>query len=212
MALPFPLSPLRMAVLISGGGTTLRNLLEQIDAGQLDAVVDVVVSSNPQAKGLQFAIERGIPAHVCARGDYASTAEFSEAIFSHCRGAGSHLVVMGGFLKLVRIPPDFAGRVVNIHPGLIPSFCGRGYYGLAVHQAVLDYGCKISGCTVHFVDNEYDHGPVISQHCVPVEGGDTAETLAARVFVAECTAYPEALRLFAAGALRIQGRRVEISK
>ena len=211
MELNFPLSPLRITVLISGGGTTLRNLLEKIQAGELDAAVDVVVSSNPNARGLEIAQAAGIPSAVCQRREFAGTHDFSEAIFQQCRAAGSHLVVMGGFLKLVQIPPDFAGRVVNIHPALIPSFCGQGYYGQKVHQAVLDYGCKISGCTVHFVDNQYDHGPVILQACVPVHADDTAESLAERVFATECKAYPEALKLFAAGALSIQGRRVEVS-
>ncbi len=115
---------------------------------------------------------------------------------------------MGGFLKHVLIPSDFENRVTNIHPGLIPAFCGKGFYGLRVHQAVLDYGVKVSGCTVHFVDNEYDHGPIILQHVVPVLDDDTAESLAARVFDAECEVYPQALQLYAEGRLRVVGRRV----
>jgi phosphoribosylglycinamide formyltransferase-1 len=100
---------------------------------------------------------------------------------------------------------------LNIHPALIPAFCGKGFYGTRVHQAVLDYGAKVSGCTVHFVDKQYDHGPIILQKVVPVEDADTPESLAARVFTAECEAYPEALRLIAAGRVRVQGRRVRIS-
>ena len=117
---------------------------------------------------------------------------------------------MAGFLKFAPVPADFANRVVNIHPALIPAFCGLGYYGLRVHQAVLDYGAKISGCTVHFVDNQYDHGPIILQRVVPVEEEDTPETLAARVFAAECEALPEAIRLFAAGRVAVDGRRVRV--
>ncbi len=118
---------------------------------------------------------------------------------------------MAGFLKRVTIPDDFTNRVVNIHPGLIPAFCGQGFYGQRVHQAVLDYGAKISGCTVHFADNDYDHGPVILQRAVPVLDDDTAKTLAARVFQAECAAYPEAIQLIADGRVRVEGRKVRIT-
>jgi phosphoribosylglycinamide formyltransferase-1 len=115
---------------------------------------------------------------------------------------------MGGWLKLVLIPADFQYRVMNIHPALIPAFCGKGFYGHRVHEAVLEYGAKVSGCTVHFVDNQYDHGPIVLQRVVEVLDDDTPDTLAARVFEAECGAYPEALRLFASGRLHLQGRRV----
>jgi len=205
-----PVSPLRLAVLISGGGTTLRNLIEKIADGVLDAEIVVVVSSNPQAGGLRFAEAAGIPTRVVERRKSDSLAAFSDAIFSACRAANPHLIAMGGFLKLVAIPPDFENRVVNIHPALMPAFCGRGLYGRHVHQAVLEYGAKLSGCTVHFVDNQYDHGPIILQTAVAVRDDDTPDTLAARVFAAECQAYPEALRLFAAGRLAVEGRRVKV--
>ena len=120
------------------------------------------------------------------------------------------LVVLAGFLKLYLIPEAFKGRVMNIHPALVPAFCGSRYYGHRVHEAVLAYGAKVSGCTVHFADNIYDHGPVIIQRCVPVLDDDTPETLAARVFKEECIAYPEAIRLFGEGRLVIEGRRVRI--
>ncbi len=214
MKLEFPLSPLRLAVLISGGGTTLRNLIEYIQQGKLDARILRVISSNPAARGVEIARAAGIETHVVPRVGSQTLEDFSRQIFDLCRGStpddAVHLVAMGGFLKLVRIPEDFVHRVVNIHPALIPAFCGRGYYGLRVHQAVLDYGARYSGCTVHFVDDEYDHGPIILQRVVPVLDDDTPQTLAARVFAAECEAYPEALRLFAAGRLRVQGRRVRI--
>jgi phosphoribosylglycinamide formyltransferase-1 len=202
-------SPLNLAVLISGGGTTLKNLLAKIGAGQLDAHVRLVISSAPGARGLDYAREAGIPAEVIERNRFASTEEFSAAIFDRCREAGTDVVVMAGFLKRIAIPPDFAtGRVTNIHPSLIPAFCGQGFYGHHVHEAVLAYGVKLSGCTVHFADNQYDHGPVILQRAVPVLDDDTPDTLAARVFEAECEAYPEALRLIASGRLRLDGRRV----
>ena len=115
---------------------------------------------------------------------------------------------MAGFLQLLRIPEDFAGRVMNIHPALLPAFGGQGMYGRHVHEAVLEYGAKLTGCTVHFADNEYDHGPVVLQRAVEVRDDDTPETLADRVFAAECEAYPDAIRLFAEGKLHLHGRRV----
>lgn len=205
-----PLLP--VAVLISGGGTTLKNLLDKIAAGTLPVAIRLVISSKPEARGLEFAKAAGIPHFVVERKAYASTADFSRQIFEHCRAAGVANVVMGGWLKLVEIPDDFMGRVINIHPGLIPAFCGKGFYGHHVHEAVLEYGAKVSGCTVHFVDNEYDHGPIILQQTVPVLDDDTPETLAARVFDAECVALPEALRLLAQGRLQLVGRKVRIVK
>lgn len=206
-----PARNLTVAVLISGGGTTLRNLLALRDAGQLPIDVRLVVSSNPQARGLEFADAAGIPGMTFQRKDYASDEAYGAAVFAACRAASVDLVVMGGFLKFVPIPADFMNRVVNIHPGLIPAFCGRGMYGHHVHEAVLEYGVKVSGCTVHFVDNQYDHGPIILQHVVPVLDDDTPDSLAARVFAAECEAYPAALRLIAEGRVRVEGRRVRVS-
>jgi phosphoribosylglycinamide formyltransferase-1 len=210
VTLPQAVSPLRVVVLLSGGGTTLANLLQKIEAGQLDTRVELVVSSNPRARGLEIAAAAGIPQVVLEPKKFDSVEAYGQAVFDACRGVAPHLVVMGGFLKFVPIPVDFEHRVMNIHPGLIPAFCGAGFYGHHVHQAVLDYGAKISGCTVHFVDNQYDHGPIILQRVVPVLDDDTADTLAARIFQAECEAYPEALRMFAAGRLRVEGRRVRV--
>lgn len=206
----FPLSPLRLVVLISGGGTTLANLLREIEVGRLDARIELVVSSNSAAAGLGIAERAGLPVAVVERKGHADRAAFSRAAFDHCRQAGCHLVAMGGYLKQLDIPADFEGRVMNIHPALVPAFCGQGFYGRRVHEAALEYGVKVSGCTVHFVDNEYDHGPIVLQRTVPVEDDDTPEALAARVFAAECEAYPAALRLYAAGRLRIEGRRVRV--
>jgi len=205
-----PLSPLRLVVLISGGGTTLRNFIEKIASGQLDAEILLVISSSPSAGGLEIARQADIPTEIVQRKDFDTTEDFSRTVFDHCRRVEGHLVALAGFLKLLVIPDDFQGRTMNIHPALIPAFCGKGYYGLRVHQAVLDYGTKVTGCTVHFVDARYDRGPIILQKVVPVLAGDTPEILAARVFEQECEAYPEALRLFAEGSLRIEGRRVRI--
>lgn len=202
--------PLKIVVLVSGGGTTLRNLLEKIAAGELDVQVLSVVSSNPQAGGLEIARAANIPTHVIERRQFPSVAEFSAAVFEVCRNAGADLMVLGGFLKLLEIPPDFENRVVNIHPALIPAFCGKGFHGRHVHEAVLAQGARISGCTVHFVDNQYDHGPILLQRTVPVLDDDTPQSLAARVFAAECEVYPEALRLIASGRVKIDGGRVRI--
>lgn len=199
---------LRLVVLISGGGTTLKNLLDWIAADKLDAEVVKVISSNSQARGLQIAQQANIATQIARRKDFGSDEEYSRAIFDACRQAGAPWVAMAGFLTFVPIPSDFENRVLNIHPALIPAFCGRGFYGHHVHEAVLLYGAKVSGCTVHFVDNQYDHGPILLQRAVPVLDHDTPDTLAARVFEAECQAYPEALRLLGSGKVRVEGRRV----
>ena len=120
-------------------------------------------------------------------------------------------MVLGGFLSLLNIPPEYKGRVLNVHPSLIPAFCGEGYYGSKVHKAVLDYGAKVSGCTVHFADDAYDSGPIVIQRVVPVLEDDTPESLAARVFQEECRALPEAIAMYAEGRLRFDGRRVHIT-
>jgi formyltetrahydrofolate-dependent phosphoribosylglycinamide formyltransferase len=205
-------APLRLAVLISGSGRTLKNLLARIAAGALGAEVRLVIASTPAAGGLQYAREADVPMAVIERKQYASQDEFSRGIFDRCRTAGVDVVVLAGFLKRLTVPEDFADRVLNIHPALVPAFCGQGFYGHHVHEAVLAYGAKLSGCTVHFVDNEYDHGPVILQRAVPVLDDDTPDTLAARVFEAETEAYPAALQLLAEGRVRIEGRRVRIAE
>jgi formyltetrahydrofolate-dependent phosphoribosylglycinamide formyltransferase len=202
--------PIRLAVLLSAGGTTLQNLLDRIADGRLAARIVRVVSSRPDAFGLTRAERAGVPAAVVERKACGSREEFSARIFEQCRQAEADLVCLAGFLQLLLIPEDFQGRVLNIHPALIPAFSGKGFYGHHVHEAALAHGVKVSGCTVHFADNVYDHGPIVLQRTVPVLDDDTPEALAARVFAQECEAYPEAIRLFAEGRLRIEGRRVRI--
>ncbi len=186
-----------IAVLISGGGTTLRNLIAHRAEGRPPLNISLVVSSNPRAAGIAFAREAGIPVKVIDHRDYSTPDDFSTPIFEACRGAKVDLVVLGGFLRRLSIPADFENRVVNIHPSLIPRFAGRGMYGMRVHEAVLASGVTTTGCTVHFVDNDYDHGPVIARSEVPVEPGDTPGTLAARVFAAECELYPQVIQSLA---------------
>jgi phosphoribosylglycinamide formyltransferase 1 len=203
------MKPLRLVVPLSGGGTTLQNMIDLIGRGQLPATVELVIGSRPDAYGLERARKAGIPTLVIPRKGMPQE-EFTKRMHEALREAKADLVCMAGFLSLWTIPDDYIGRVMNIHPALLPSFGGKGYYGHHVHEAVIESGCKVSGCTVHFADNVYDHGPIIVQRCVPVLEDDTADALAARVFEQECIAYPEAIRLFAAGRLRVEDRRVRI--
>ncbi len=202
--------PIRLAVLISGGGTTLENLLQHIGDGRLNAEVAVVIADKPGCGGIEKAQAAGLTVHVVPRAEHDTVPSFSRVVFAHCDETAVDLVILGGFLSLVEIPAAYESRVMNIHPALIPAFCGKGYYGQRVHAAVLERGARVSGCTVHFADNQYDHGPIIVQRCVPVENDDTPKTLAARVFEAECEAYPEAIRLFASGRIEVTGTRLRI--
>lgn len=209
-----PIQQRTIAVLISGGGTTLANLIrwrEQQPAvlGQTPFDIGLVVSSSATAAGLQFAERAGIPTEVVRFGSSEESRELaSQSVFAACRAAGIQLVVLGGFLKHLTIPTDFDYRVINIHPSLIPAFAGHGYYGLRVHQAVLDYGCHVSGCTVHFVDNQYDHGPIIAQRVVTVEPQDGATTLQQRVFQVECELYPQVIQAYLDQRLGMSERRI----
>lgn len=189
----------------------MLNFLEKIAVGALSAEVPLVIASRPDCSGIAKCQRAGLRCEVVARKSFSDTASFSKAIFDLCRSVQADLVTLAGFLSLIEVPDDFASRVMNIHPALIPAFCGQGMYGHKVHEAVLARGAKVSGCTVHFADNRYDHGPIILQRCVPVEEGDSPDTLAARVFAAECLAYPEAIRLFAAGRLTVADGCVRIA-
>ena len=188
------MQPTPLAVLISGGGTTLRNLIERRDRGEMQVDFRLVVSSTIEAGGLKFAEAASIPTLVVPKRKGLNPQEHSESVFEPIRQSGASLVVMGGYLQHVLIPKDFENKVINIHPSLIPSFSGKGMYGLKVHQAAIDFGVKVSGCTVHFVDNEYDHGPIILQRTCEVLENDTAESLQRRVFALECEALPDAIR------------------
>jgi len=176
----------------------------------LGAQIVVVVASRADCFALERAAQRHVPAEVVAARAFSDTDRFSEAITEVLVAYRVDLVVMAGFMHFYRIPPRYANRVLNIHPALLPAFCGRGFYGNRVHQAVLDFGAKVTGVTVHFADNEYDHGPIVLQSAVPVLDEDTVETLAARVFAEECRLLPEAVELFCQDALILDGRRVRI--
>ncbi len=204
--------PIRIAVLLSKSGTSLQNLIDRVNDGRLNAKIVAVISNNSDAYGLERARKEAIPAFTVSRKECASVAEFSTRIFDLCRSANAELVCLAGFLQLIEVPIDFQGRTMNIHPALIPAFAGKGCYGHHVHEAAIAMGVKVSGCTVHFVDNQYDHGPIILQRVVEVRDDDTPASLAARVFEAECDAYPEAISLFSQGKLTIDGNRVRISQ
>ncbi len=204
------MTKLPIAVLISGGGTTLRNLLAVHAAGNLPVDFRLVISSKRTAKGLEYARAHGIDTEIISRRASASDEVHSQQVFAACKQRGVELVVMGGYLDYLLIPDDFTNRVINIHPSLIPAFCGHGFYGLHVHQAAIDYGVKVSGCTVHFVDNQFDHGPIISQSVCEVHADDTAESLQARVFELECQLFPETIRRIAMGEVTVSDRRVRV--
>jgi phosphoribosylglycinamide formyltransferase-1 len=179
----------RLVVLISGSGTTLQNLIDRTCDGRLAAEIAGVVASKPGIAGVARAEAAGLPVAVVERGP-----EFAGRVFAAVRGWKPDLVILAGWLHLLPIPPDFRGKVLNIHPSLLPAFGGKGMYGRHVHEAVLASGATESGCTVHFADDSYDTGPVVAQRSVPVLPGDTPDSLAARVFAAECELYPEAIR------------------
>lgn len=187
--------PARLAVLISGSGRTLENLARCIDAGDLDAELAIVICSRPGIGGIERCKRLGIPHAIVNRRDFKDDASFSAANFELIRKAGVNLVCLAGYLRLLLIPRDFEGRMVNIHPALLPDFGGKGMYGDRVHRAVLESGRSQSGCTVHYCDNVYDHGNIILQRFVDIEADDTIDSLAARVFEQECIAYPEAIRM-----------------
>jgi phosphoribosylglycinamide formyltransferase-1 len=195
---------INLGVLISGGGTTLQNLADNISAGKLPAKITCVIASNPTCQGIARAQKLNLPLFIITRKDFGSLEDFSNRIAHTLRHHSVHLALMAGFLSLWNIPDDFHGRVMNIHPALLPRHGGKGMHGEHVHKSVLAAGDNESGCTVHFADNTYDTGPIILQKKVPVLPTDTPETLAQRVFEQECQAYPEAIQLFMQGKAKLK--------
>lgn len=206
---PISQPPIKLAVCVSGEGMTLQNLIDHVRARKLDAEIVQVVASRPRIGAIARADAAHVPLALANRNARGRT-EFSASVFDPIRRGQADLVVLGGFLSLLYIPEDYRGRVINVHPALVPAFCGEGMYGAKVHKAVIASGVRFSGCTVHFADDTYDTGPIILQRTVPVLQNDTPEALAARVFQEECKALPEALTLYARGQLKIEGRRVRI--
>ncbi len=200
-------NPIRVGVLLSGGGRTLMNILDEIEAGRLNATVATVIVSR-ECKGIERCRDRGLNVHMVAYKSMPSDQAYSDAITALLDAADVNLVILAGFLSPYLVPAPYAGKVMNIHPALLPKFGGKGMYGHYVHEAVIAAGEAESGCTVHFVTNDYDKGPIILQKHVPVLPGDTPDDLADRVFEQECLAYPQAIRLFAEGRLSVQNGRV----
>ncbi len=201
--------PARIAVLLSGSGTSLENLFEKIDDG-LSARVVAVVASKQDAFGLERARSRGVPAFAVPRKRYPDVTAFNDAIHAILDDFEIDLVLLLGFLSPFETRGRFDGCTMNVHPALIPAFSGPGFYGHRVHEAVLAAGVKQSGATVHFVDAEYDSGPIILQEAVPVEDDDTPDSLAVRVQACERRLVPRAVQLFAEDRLHIEGPRVLI--
>ncbi len=204
--------PLRIAVLLSGNGTSLENLFEHIDAGHVPAEVVVVISSKPDAFGLERARRRGVPAVAVPRKSHSDVTAFNDALHAELAEYDVQLIALLGFLSLFQLRGKYEGRTINVHPALIPAFSGQGFYGKKVYDAVLAMGVKLTGATVHFTDDEYDHGPIILQEAVPVLEDDTHETLASRVTAVERRLVPEAIRLFAEGRIEIDGNHARIRR
>lgn len=207
---------LKLAVMVSGGGTNLQAIIDRIGDGSIPGAEIVrVISNNPGVYALERAKKAGIPSQVLSPKSFAAREEFNEALLEALQETGADLVVLAGCL--VAIPANvihaFPGRIINIHPALIPSFCGRGYYGLHVHEKVLERGVKVTGATVHFVDEDLDHGQIILQKAVEIPEGITAEELQKKVMQeAEWVILPEAIRLIAEGRVRIEGGVTHIKK
>lgn len=199
-------------MLCSGGGTNLQALIDAVERGTIDGKIVLVIANASKAYALERARQHGIPAVFVSKKQAGSDEAFNDAILAKLREADAQLVVLAGYLPIVgeQIVRAYEHRIINIHPALIPAFCGPGMYGHHVHEAVLRYGAKISGATTHFVDEQVDHGGVIMQRSVPVLEDDTPDTLAARVLTVEHEILPESVRLFCAGKLGVDGRRVHV--
>lgn len=201
---------LRLAVLLSGSGTTLQNIIDLCEAESLDATVSCVIASRTSAFGLVRAAKHGIPAYAVTSKEYPTFEQRNDAIWDTVRSHGANLVVLAGYMSLVKVPDDFTNRIINVHPALIPAFSGQGMFGQHVHEAVIAYGAKVTGATVHFVDDSYDHGPIIMQQAIPVNDQDTPESLAERVQALERKLYPKAIQMIAEGRVSVEGRKVRI--
>jgi len=204
---------MRLAVLASGRGTNLQSLIDSIESGFIgNAKIELVISDNKEAFALQRAANSGIASKWLDIRDYGTYDEYNKAVIEELESKAIDLVVLAGYMKILsgEFVQRFKNRIINIHPSLIPSFCGMGYYGEKVHRAVLEYGAKVTGVTVHFVDEGADTGPIILQETVKVHQDDTVESLAKRVLKVEHRLLPEAVRLFCEGKLYVEGRRVYI--
>lgn len=205
-----------IAVLVSGGGTNLQALIDAERRGEIPSgKITAVISSNPDAYALERAAQAGIPGITIARRDYGSAREMTVALVEALRELDIGLVVMAGFMVIIteELVSAYPNAILNIHPSLIPSFCGKGCYGLHVHEKALEYGVKVSGATVHFVSEGCDEGPIVLQKAVEIRDDDTPEVLQKRIMEqAEWVILPEAVRLFCDGRLKVEGRKVKITR
>lgn len=204
--------PINLTVLVSGSGSTLQNLIDVIARGELDAKINLVIGSRANLGAEARATTANIRYEVVPSKGQPSIESFSEQIWKLTDSVGTDLVIMAGWLALLKIDPRYHHRVINVHPALLPSFGGKGMYGRHVHEAVLAHGCKVTGCTVHFVDDQYDNGPIILQRACEVAEGHTAEQVADCVQAQERIALPEAIRLIRNGQVSVEGRRVKVRK
>lgn len=206
---------LKLGIMVSGGGTNLQAIIDKIDSGYLEGCsIATVVSSRQGAYALERAKKHNIPAVCISKKCFASVEEYDKALIEHFKSYDVDLVVLAGFLSMLgkTFVDTYRNRIINVHPSLIPSFCGKGYYGITPHQKALEYGVKVTGATVHFVDFEYDSGPIILQKAIEVMDDDTPESLQLRVMQqAEWELLPEAIKLFKENRLVIEGRRVRIT-
>ncbi len=200
----------KLVVMVSGGGTNFQSILDACVDGRIDAQVAGVVASKPGIYALERAKAAGVPSVVISAKDFDNQPAHDEAVIKAVEAFGGQAVVLAGYMSILGAGLVSRFPIINIHPALIPSFCGKGYYGRRVHAAVLEYGAKVSGATVHFVDEGTDTGPIIMQKCVDVLDGDTPETLAARVLEAEHEILVKSVALLCAGRLKLDGRRVRI--
>ena len=207
---------LKIAVLVSGGGTNLQAIIDRVKDGTIaDAKIDVVISNNKGAYALERAAKAGIDALVISPKDFEDRAQFNQALLSELKARNVDLVVLAGYLVVVpeAVISEFRNRIINIHPSLIPSFCGKGYYGLKVHEAVLSRGVKVTGATVHFVDEGTDTGPIILQKAVEVKQSDTPEVLQRRVMEeAEWVILPRAIAMIAKGQISVVDGLVRVEE
>ena len=204
----------RIAVLVSGGGTNLQALIDAVESGYIPGTICQVIASKPGIYALERAKKHNIPASCICRKDYSSKEAFDDALLAALTDCQADVIVLAGYLSILgkNVIQRFVNRIINVHPSLIPAFCGKGFYGEKVHQAAIDYGVKVSGVTVHFVDEGTDTGPIIMQKSVEVLPGDDAHTLAQRVLVEEHKLLPMAVKFLLEGKLQVNGRLVAIEK
>ncbi len=207
-------TPLRLAVFASGGGTNFQAILDAVERGSLPLTVALCLSNTPKAGALARARRYGVPTAVLDSRDFETESTYVAALMDVLGEHAVNFIALAGYMRKIPagIVDAFGGRMLNIHPALLPSFGGKGLYGRRVHEAVLAYGARWTGATVHLVDEEYDTGPIVLQEPVPVLPGDTPETLAARVLRIEHRLYPQALRLFAEGRVSVEGRLIRIEE